>query len=380
MDALIGKPQIRKLVADAAGRGSFRCLDEDEDVERALAEPEIVRAFALNAGDAPPPTLADLPQREAATTKTNAKGTKAKKDARSPAKASAKAPALPAKPPPRLKKITARAPGGLQAAARLAGGDVVLIGLFGSWMRGRLETNTWASSPRGLGKQWWITTEGRRIWLGTDDGLFVSDDDGITFVQRRPWAPGWTKPLFVEGAIIGADGGELCRSTDDGVTWVQTFPREPSFGAIAIARGTGAHGSRLVAVGIYGRIARSDDLGQTWTMAREGNDEAFHHVCVDGDDVYVLGSSRILRAPITSPGDVVEVGPAPKRDVEFRQVYARDGFVWIAAPLHLLRSRDRGATWEILAKAETVFKDVLVLGPRHLLVATSDQLAYEIEG
>lgn len=368
------------LSVDLTKRGSFRRLDEGEEVEAALSEPELLRAFALNSGDAPPPTLAELPSREAGSfdgaANAKAKGRTAK--AKTTTKAPAKDPPIVAKPAPRLKKINTKAKDGIRGAVRLPSGDVAMVGLFGLWVRGNVDTNTWTQRPLGLGKLWWIATEGARIWLGADAGLFVSDDDGATFVNAQPSGVGWSRPLFVEGAALICSGGALVRSTDGGKTWDQASSLEAAF--VSLARGTGPHANRIVAAGIRGRIAVSDDLGQTFTMVRDGNDEAFNEVAIDGDDVYVVGSTRIFRAPITSPGDLVDVGPLPKKHCDFYRVFAAEGFVWVTCPERLLRSRDRGATWEIIAEAQTVFQDVLVLGPLRLIVPTSHSFVCLLEG
>ncbi len=256
----------------------------------------------------------------------------------------------------------------------------VMIGLFGGWVRGNLDVGTWSSRPLGLGKLRWIAVDGARVWLGADAGLFVSEDDGQSFVARQPEGFFTPKPLFLEGAVVGAPGGELARSTDDGRTWTPVFPTERGFGAVALARGTGDFAQRIVVVGIYGRIAVSDDSGRTFTMVREGNDEAFNHVCIDGSDVWIVGSTRVLHATIAQPGAVTEVGPKRDRNAQYGTVSAAHETIWITNALNVLRSRDRGASWEVIVEKPIVFKAALISGPRRVLALTAENVAWLVEG
>ncbi|MFO0564105.1 MAG: hypothetical protein U0263_00505 [Polyangiaceae bacterium] len=98
-----------------------------------------------------------------------------------------------------------------------------------------------------------------------------------------------------------------------------------------------------------------------------------------GDDLWYIGPSRLMHAKSTDPGNYQPAGPKKPRQMNYARVRAAHGTVWIAAEGQLLRSLDRGASWQITLERNTVFNDVLPLGPRRAITVTSDGTAFAIE-
>ncbi|WP_437204228.1 YCF48-related protein [Planctomicrobium sp. SH664] len=118
---------------------------------------------------------------------------------------------------------------------------------------------------------------GERYWLAGEGALLrCSDDQGISW--QPPAAPLATELedfcdfhcLAQRGSrvwVAGSPGSQIWHSADAGASWQPQ--RTPDSGSIRALRfSSDRHG---VAVGDYGRIAYTDDGGETWTTARGGD-------------------------------------------------------------------------------------------------------------
>lgn len=176
------------------------------------------------------------------------------------------------------------------------------------------------------------------------EGLFRSADGGLTWT---PIADGLTAPAartivpdpLQPGAILcGTEPARLFRSLDEGVTWTELdgiralrehgewyLPYSPRAGAVRnVYAPPGTHGLLLAAVEVGG-LLRSSDAGATWEIGQIGPNDDIHQISGDPADPDLLWSS---------------LGYAALRFRERGEGAPRLGGVG--------RSRDGGATWQVL--------------------------------
>ncbi|MBN8611180.1 MAG: hypothetical protein J0L92_11375 [Deltaproteobacteria bacterium] len=363
------------LAVDLGGRGAFRALDEDHAIAAALKEPEMIRAVALVDGQASDEgALSSLAPRvvdSAATTSGKSRSRAVVKT-----KASDQVLAGPAKPWPKVRKLPLKLRSSPRGIVQLTTGEILIVARLGQLARGRLD-GAWTTHETALGTLEWVCAEGARVWVGADDGLFVSDDGGVTFAPRGSRGHPWSSLLFVEGAIVGCRDGEVMRSTDDGATWTSVFRVDDFYGAASLARGPG---DLVVATGFAGRVFVSRDLGRSFECVHLGPSEALHRPALLGEHAWYVGVSRLVRASLASPGDYERAGPRKPKNVDYVAVHAGHGTLWLACESQVVRSRDGGGSWEIVLEKPVVFGEALLLGPRRAIVLASDGHAYEIDG
>lgn len=344
------------LAASASGRGSFRELDDDEESARVFDEPELARALDLIDGHPPSEgALSLLPARavEPCGKKAPAKLAASKRGSRT---RPVTAPAVPAKPAPRVRKLALRLKTSITGIARLSSGEIVMTSMFGQLANGHTDANEWTLAATSIGKLWWLAAHDERLWVGAATGLHVSDDGGTSFAPRGPSDTLWSSVLPVGDAILGCTNGEIQRSTDDGRTWTSVFRVADHFGVGELIRGAG---DDIIGTGLAGRVFLSRDRGQSFECVQHGPSEAFGGVAREGDDLWYIGPSRLMHAKSTDPGNYQPAGPKKPRQMNYARVRAAHGTVWIAAEGQLLRSLDRGASWQITLERNTVFNDVL---------------------
>ena len=151
------------------------------------------------------------------------------------------------------------------------------------------ENDDWHESIHGLKDQHVTSVIAREgvILAGTEDGIFRSDDEGLTWgeasdgltVRHVRWMAfhpdisdfefAGTEPA---GIFISHNGGESWRGCDevaqlrDQFKW--SLPYSPEAGCV---RGLAFHGSRVYAAVEVGGVLVSNDKGETWGLA-EGSD------------------------------------------------------------------------------------------------------------
>ena len=176
------------------------------------------------------------------------------------------------------------------------------------------------------------------------EGLFRSGDGGRTWT---PISDGLTAPAartivpdpFQEGALVcGTEPARLFRSVDDGLTWVELdgilaltgheewyLPYSPRAGAVRNLYAPPGGGARLLAAVEVGGLLDSPDGGATWSVGPIGPNDDIHQISGHPADPSLLWSS---------------LGYAALRSRSRGAGAPRLGGVG--------RSRDGGATWEVL--------------------------------
>ncbi|WP_437690821.1 WD40/YVTN/BNR-like repeat-containing protein [Sorangium sp. So ce176] len=188
-------------------------------------------------------------------------------------------------------------------------GRVVLVGDGGSIAQTHDGGQTWArSNEEGAGSLIAVWGSGERILVvGGGSAQIRSDDGGHRWIEvtGRP-----------EGASVHGEGakrafaildGVVCRLGADGLRWIELgAPREPRLRAV-----WAGPGQLAVAVGRGGTIVRTVDGGDAWEAVASGCARDLEAIWGRGDELFAVGGLGL--------SDV-------------------------------LRSRDGGATWEVLAE------------------------------
>ncbi|MFZ0214733.1 MAG: sialidase family protein [Candidatus Dormiibacterota bacterium] len=172
------------------------------------------------------------------------------------------------------------------------------------------------------------------------EGLFRSEDRGRTWQEVEGlWAPAartvGPDPSTAGALLCGTEPGRLFRSRDEGRTWTELtgvgdlpqaaawfLPYSPRAGAIRNLTARPERPARLLASVEVGGLLRTDDGGETWSVAAIAGNDDIHQIVEHPDDPDRLWAS---------------LGYAALPDRQRR------------APLGgVARSRDGGRTWTVL--------------------------------
>jgi len=254
----------------------------------------------------------------------------------------------------------------------------------------------WRSSDYATDHTLYVTTE-QDLRRTTDDGdtwttLFVTPPLSGTEnlrISAMAWDPdAKVSPTLFVVRNIGHLYGEVFRSVDDGLTWQNVLSTPPNALLYDIAAVRDADGNLVVFAAGFSpdvpAVWRSADGGATWTLANAGLggyldlDRVYPspNFAVDGT-VYLTGYAPPLRSTdgglTWQPVDIPWVDIA--REVIFSPNYAVDGTLWISyffvegsgedeiPPNGIVRSTDRGATWEKVNEGLPVdYLDGYILG------------------
>lgn len=192
-------------------------------------------------------------------------------------------------------------------------GDVAwAVGEDGDVVRSTDGGVTWSAQETGSSARLWsvAAVDERRAWAVGDSGTILrTDDGGATWTAQ---SSGTTVSLRGVSAVdrsraVTVGRGTVRRTGDGGATWLAASSIPNTSQALVDV----SHGSEdvLVAAGVYQRIWRSTDGGDTWAVSTSGPGDQFSISAVDEYVSFVAGPwggvTRIdSRSATTSSGTV----------------------------------------------------------------------------
>ena len=199
---------------------------------------------------------------------------------------------------------------GAPAANLLASAEGVLLGTGGQGVfRWKPEASAWEPRSGGLGTSNTIFSlqadaSGRRLYVGTEGGVYASDDGGVTWVPRRDGLPGGSVWLVAaspvrEGLLWAAGAGRIFRSDDGGQTWQMAFESK----AVGLRSVTAGEREALWVLE-EGRLLRAEGESEPRVVFTAVRNERFQCLEPEGESVW-LGTSRGLHLVTGGEGKAV---------------------------------------------------------------------------
>lgn len=224
--------------------------------------------------------------------------------------------------------------------------------------------------------------DGREVYLGTKaSGIFKSGDGGelwkqleaaeVTPVKVYSMVVDQFNPEIVYATAVLGGRGKIMKSTDAGGTWKETYT-EPADGSLVLSLALNPQNSQNIFAGTdQGQILSSGDGGETWkSVFWTWEKKAVYKIAYDNFDpsviYFVIFQSGVLRTvdggasfeELKQKANLTgfyEMGESLQDPVSIKTDPARADWVYAGTSDGLLRSRDKGDSWEIvktLNKAE----------------------------
>ncbi|NOU45622.1 MAG: T9SS type A sorting domain-containing protein [Bacteroidales bacterium] len=215
--------------------------------------------------------------------------------------------------------------------------------------------NTWVliASPEYINA---ITALGNSLFVSTNEGIYRSDDYGLTWVQKYNLGAGY---MTVSGSSLFAANGAysgILRSTDNGENWTvvneglsDTYLYSLTASNTAIFAGTG-----IQMLGVF----RSTDNGDTWQQVKNGMAYYFEgewypdyapvisSLGFNGNDLYAGTTEGQGMWKSSDNGDNWVLTNPETMNYEFRNAIIGNGTtVFASTYAGVLKSSDNGATW-----------------------------------
>jgi photosystem II stability/assembly factor-like uncharacterized protein len=194
-----------------------------------------------------------------------------------------------------------------------------------------------------------FATSGALLLSGTASGLFISDDNSVSWRAAGNSLPRLDIPsIAVDGtnlfaAVIDTSiiQGGVYRSMDNGATWTKTItglPRDEAVEALAASGGNLFAGVR--SNGVY----LSNDNGANWRSTGFPRSTSFRSFSIVGSSIYACTENGVyvttdIGANWTAVGGGLTSGPV------FSIIPNGNSLIAVTVSNGLYRSTDDGATW-----------------------------------
>lgn len=216
---------------------------------------------------------------------------------------------------------------------------------------------------------------GAEVFLGTKaGGLFKTEDAGELWKQLKlsdltpakvySVALDRFDPKTVFATAVLGSRGKIMKSQDGGETWKEAYT-EPADGSLVLSLAVDPQNSRNVFAGTdQGQIIFSEDSGETWqSVFRTADGKAVYKIAFDAFDsntlYFIVFQSGVWRTADGGKNFVelkrksdslgsLEGGQSLQNPVSIRTDPSNGGWVYVGTSDGLLRSKDRGDSWEVV--------------------------------
>lgn len=196
---------------------------------------------------------------------------------------------------------------------------------------------TWTATSLASKFVYALVTNATVLFAGTDQGVFQSTDDGVSWNQANAGLTNiFVRSMMVDGSEMfsGTAGGGVFRSTNAGSTW---SPLNNGLPTIYIVRTLATNGPYLFA-GTEGGLYLSTSRGTSWS-ASSLTQVILRCMCVSQTSLFAGGNGLFVS---TDNGVTWSTSRLP----EFVQALFNNGSYMVAGTLHgVFRSTDNGMSW-----------------------------------
>lgn len=230
-------------------------------------------------------------------------------------------------------------------------GSIVFAGLNATTYRSTDNGDSWQEAEGLRGENTYAVHRMSTTRLGaeTTGGLFISDDDGLTWTRiaendiRRNFG---TFLVSSGGTLFAASDGMLQRSTDGGGTWLRG---DAGLHVPAVSAITVAGDEQYFAGSLYSGLYRSDDAGKNWSTA----DSVYlpygvNFVVTHDDEIYVVTYDAGLQRS-TDDGQTWTIIPDPSEYNISAMAYTDRGLLAADYQGTVFVSTDKGTSWQPLS-------------------------------
>ncbi len=208
-----------------------------------------------------------------------------------------------------------------------------------------------------------------RLYVSASQGVFVSDDDGMTWSTVPDLRYG-SRFMVTDGTnLYSTNSDDIHKSTDNGATWM---PLTPVFSGLFA--GLVVAGANVVASTTGGEIHVTSNQGASWTKTADLGSHTFSMTAI-GMHVFVATFDNGIQH---STDGGLTWSPLPSAPTGyFVTVAASGGLLFASNDQSLLRSDDEGATWTTVSdlasfQLVTHGTQLLILKPSYGLIESSD--------
>ena len=195
------------------------------------------------------------------------------------------------------------------------------------------------------------------LWVGAEDALWITRDDGATW-RRRPPAPAALAAVDPEAHVLYAAAGDLWRSLDGGATWRQALSAPGTETPPARVAWRPGDPARMAMV-VGGRAYLSADGGRSWSwlpVSVQGSDVRLSDLDIDpGDPNRLVGVTAASRVVLSVDGG--RTWSAAYLNDYAEMLVRADRRTLFAGGCGIQRSGDRGKTWRTVLPCGSRYAD-----------------------
>ncbi len=187
-----------------------------------------------------------------------------------------------------------------------------------------------------------VTTKDDRIFLSTNDGVFYSKDQGITWAASGQITAGYyPTSIAVYGEHLIAGAKALYRSTDSGDSWVELYSFQDISKVLVV-------NEKLYVGGLEG-LSVSQDSGDSWQQIINTEGALnIRSLAATRDTLFAATADGLYLSP-----DNGGIWERVKNEIATKGIFAMttaNSYLFVGTDDGLFRSSDNGKTWSILDK------------------------------